>query len=352
MSDRQRCEFTASQSGRHRQLVGQRSFDAEPLLPSQKRRIVLQPFPCEFNRIGKFIELQRLERPGRTAALLPRRGGLARCLDRFASKLRQRSQASHHQQPGQLRLGQCPALPTLIDFLIGMADFCERIEWQPIPLNAPVAETSQRNQVGVASPCPHRRLVRLCHRLLTEPAFDRFGSNVRQPSQAQFVDHSLNQPLGSGDVRLRPPGRLHRGDEFGEMIGQRRVLMIDHRILGGRDDPAPHLFGPLLQFGEHGPRRGFIPAARGELPDDALPVSKLCEVGRGLDRDPFLPDELPFGGNNHGSRSRPPFGVLPLGESLPFASEQLGPDRQRFRRSPFEDRSHHSPPSFTSTNPK
>ena len=127
-------------------------------------------------------------------------------------------------------------LPTLIDLLIGMADLGQRIEWQPIPLNTPVAETSQRNQVGVASPCPHRRLAWWCHRLLTEPAFDRFGSNVCESSQTQFVDHSLNQPLGSRDVRLRPSGRSHRGDEFGEMIGQRGVLMIGHRILGGRDD--------------------------------------------------------------------------------------------------------------------
>ena len=65
LPDSQRGKFTAPQSGRHRQLVGQRSFDAELFLPSDERRIVLKPCAGTFNSVGEFVELQGLSRPRR-----------------------------------------------------------------------------------------------------------------------------------------------------------------------------------------------------------------------------------------------------------------------------------------------
>ncbi|MCX7421224.1 MAG: hypothetical protein NT013_17010 [Planctomycetia bacterium] len=199
LSNGQRCEFSASQPGRDCHFVGQRSFDAEPLLSSEKRGVVFQPFPCEFDSSGEFIERQRLERPRRTASLLPRCGVLVRCLDRFASDLRQRSQSSHDQQLGQLRFIQCSTLPARVKFFVGFRNTLQRIHGQPSIFNAPVAERDQGIAVSVAASCRHAGFVWQWRGLPSQPAFQRFTLQVRQLREATLIGQpvKISQRVGS-----------------------------------------------------------------------------------------------------------------------------------------------------------
>ncbi|MCX7421863.1 MAG: hypothetical protein NT013_20265 [Planctomycetia bacterium] len=129
----QRCEFVLSQPGRDRHFVNQLPLLAEPFLLSDEIGVVFQAFAGTIDSGGEFDERQRLVAPRRTAAFLPRRVRRVGLTDGFAPELGQRSQASHDQQFGQLRFGQCSTLAATVGTFVSPVEFRQRIERQPIP---------------------------------------------------------------------------------------------------------------------------------------------------------------------------------------------------------------------------
>ncbi|NLF06426.1 MAG: hypothetical protein GX594_00385 [Pirellulaceae bacterium] len=125
-------------------------------------------------------------------------------------------------------------------------------------------------------------------------------------------------------------------DKGGDVIGQRRALVVKHTIFGSGNYLALDQFGAALQLAENRAGGGFIPATSGDFADNARAVAVFCGVGFRLHAN-----TVPVAGQRCGPAL--PLGVDPLGNSLALAGGDFRPFGQRPGESFLENASHDSP---------
>ncbi|MEX0885876.1 MAG: hypothetical protein WD009_05505 [Phycisphaeraceae bacterium] len=317
LSHCQRRQFTLAKPGQHQRLVDQRALAAGVLKLGDVRGPLGQDFPGAGSGGVDRVDGQRRFRPGPPALAF----GLGQ-LHCIPAVLGQRAKPCDQQQAAQLILAQGPALPTPIGVDVKLGRSRKRARRQPTRFDAPVTEGAQRRQVVVDRPGRQRGFN---GKLGLYPPLDGLAVQIAQQLEAAPVHDHAQLVLDIGDVASRHP-RLTPltplGPQViqvgGDVIRDRRRLVIEHRILGRAGDARSHLVRPPFKLGQHAPCRVQASAARRHLPHQLRPVAVFCGVGAGLDQQPIT-----AGRRRHLGRALPAVAVGPPGEALALAGEQL-----------------------------
>lgn len=157
--------------------------------------------------------------------------------------------------------------------------------------------------------------------------------------------YQLQERTLGGDAIQPPPcvgepGTMHslRGQMVeirGEVIDQRRALVIGHGVFSHGHHAGLDEFGPSFKIGQHAPGGVSIAAAGRDFHHDAGPVAILGGVGRRGVGNAFAAVAA------DDDRRQPGFAVsLSSRQPLAFANDNLGGSRQYARYGFFENGSH------------